>query len=88
MNFIFAEYDVIDASLRGCIINLFARYQAKIHLIYLEVPYKQWIQQNKQRKYRVPDDAMARMLRKLEFPTIDEAHQVSYFINGEFQALE
>ncbi|HEF8771298.1 AAA family ATPase [Providencia manganoxydans] len=75
----------LSASLRESMISLFARYQAKIHLIYLEVPYKQWQQQNRQRKYAVPENVMERMANKLELPTPDEAHQVSYFINGEFQ---
>ncbi|MEQ4620277.1 AAA family ATPase [Providencia vermicola] len=75
----------LSASLRASMIDLFARYQAKVHLIYLEVPYKQWQQQNRQRQYAVPEKVMSRMADKLEIPTPDEAHQVSYFINGEFQ---
>lgn len=74
----------LNGSLRESLISLFARYQAKIHLIYLEVPCKQWQQQNRQRKHVVPDNVLERMSRKLEIPTPDEAHQVSYFINGEF----
>ncbi|MTC36765.1 AAA family ATPase [Providencia alcalifaciens] len=74
----------LSASLRESMISLFARYQAKVHLIYLEVPYKQWQQQNRQRKYAVPENVMERMAGKLEIPTPDEAHQVSYYINGGF----
>ncbi|EMS1062072.1 AAA family ATPase [Providencia stuartii] len=76
----------LSASLRASMIGLFARYQAKIHLIYLEVPYKQWQQQNRQRDYAVPEKVMERMASKLELPTPDEAHQVSYVIQGEFQS--
>lgn len=77
----------LSASLRETMISLFARYQAKVHLIYLEVPFKQWEQQNRQREHAVPDNVMARMATKLELPTPDEAHQVSYFINGNFVTL-
>lgn len=77
----------LTASLRASMISLFERYQAKVHLVYLEVPYKQWRQQNQQRKYAVPELVMERMAGKLELPTPDEAHQVSYYINGEFVDL-
>lgn len=74
----------LSASLRASMISLFERYQAKVHLVYLEVPFKQWRQQNQQRQYAVPEQVMERMAGKLELPTPDEAHQVSYYINGEF----
>ena len=74
----------LNASLRASLISLFARYQAKVHIVYLEVPFKQWRQQNQQRQYVVPDHVMERMATKLELPTPDEAHQVSYYVNGEF----
>lgn len=77
----------LSASLRESTISLFARYQAKVHLVYLEVPYKQWRQQNQQRKFAVPENVMERMAGKLELPTPDEAFQVSYYINGEFVDL-
>lgn len=77
----------LSASLRASMISLFARYQAKVHLIYLEVPYQQWQQQNRQRQYAVPEKVLARMASKLELPTPDEALHVSYFINGQFQSL-
>lgn len=54
---------------------------------YLEVPYKQWQQQNRQRQYTVPEKVLARIVGKLELPTPDEALHVSYFINGRFQSL-
>ncbi|WP_272525729.1 AAA family ATPase [Providencia sp. PROV196] len=77
----------LSASLRGTMISLFERYQAKIHLVYLEVPFKQWRQQNQQRKYAVPEQVMEKMAGKLELPTPDEAHQVSYYIDGNFEPL-
>ncbi|HEC8323118.1 MULTISPECIES: AAA family ATPase [Providencia] len=77
----------LSASLRGTMISLFERYQAKIHLVYLEVPFKQWRQQNQQRQYAVPEQVMEKMAGKLELPTPDEAHQVSYYIDGNFEPL-
>ncbi len=46
------------------------------------MPFKQWRQQNQQRKYAVPEQVMEKMAGKLELPTPDEAHQVSYYIDG------
>lgn len=77
----------LSASLRESMVSLFARYQAKVHIVYLEVPAKQWRQQNQQRKFVVPEQVMERMAGKLELPTPDEAYRVSYYINGEFVDL-
>ncbi|MDR2226214.1 MULTISPECIES: AAA family ATPase [Providencia] len=77
----------LSASLRESMVSLFARYQAKVHIVYLEVPAKQWRQQNQQRKFAVPEQVMERMAGKLELPTPDEAYRVSYYINGEFVDL-
>ncbi|WP_353242390.1 AAA family ATPase [Providencia sp.] len=77
----------LSASLRESMVSLFARYQAKVHIVYLEVPDKQWRQQNQQRKFAVPEQVMERMAGKLELPTPDEAYRVSYYINGEFVDL-
>lgn len=77
----------LSASLRESMVSLFARYHAKVHLVYLEVPYKQWRQQNQQREFAVPEQVMERMAGKLELPTPDEAYRVSYYINGKFVDL-
>jgi predicted kinase len=74
----------IGAALRQNMISLFVRYQAKVHLVYLEVPFKKWQQQNAQREHAVPDAVLSRMAYKLELPTPDEALKVSYYINGDF----
>ena len=59
---------------------LFADYRARIHLIYLEVPWPQLLQQNKQREHSVPEDVIRHLLGKLEMPGYDEAHEVAYVI--------
>ena len=60
--------------LRGKWTQLFADYRARIHITYLEVPWLQLLQQNKQRAHAVPEDV------KLELPGYDEAHEVAYGI--------
>ncbi len=78
----------LGASLRNKMISLFARYQAEIELIYLEMPYEQWQQQNRQREYAVPNSVLERMLTKLEMPTPDEAHRVFYYVNRQWVKLK
>ena len=70
----------LTRDLRGKWTALFADYRARIHLIYLEVPWPQLLQQNKQREHSVPEDVILHLLGKLEMPGYDEAHEVAYVI--------
>lgn len=55
-------------------IDLFADYQAHVELVYLEPPYKTVLEQNASREQPVPRQVLDHLLRKLEPPTITEAH--------------
>lgn len=68
----------ITAQMRGQLIDLFATYNTRICLVYIEVPYKKLIGQNKAREYSIPAPAIERMIDKLEVPKLWEAHQVNY----------
>ena len=70
----------IKKQLRSQWIDLFATYGAKVKIVYLEVPYLQLLQQNRTRTYVVPAKVMENMIRKLEIPSLVEAHQVTYFV--------
>jgi predicted kinase len=70
----------ITRQMRSQWIGLFASYKARIRLVYLEVPYADWIKQNRERENPVPVNVLQRMLGKLEVPTPDEAHSVHYII--------
>lgn len=71
----------LTRQLRQQQIDLFASYRARVRLIYLEVPYARLLQQNRNREYVVPSDALERMIHKLEVPAIWEAHEVIYEID-------
>jgi len=71
----------IKQQLRGQWVDLFTTYGATIKIIYLEVPYLQWIQQNKNREHVVPAKVMERMLGKLEMPSLTEGHKVELLIS-------
>ena len=68
----------LTRDLRSKWTQLFADYRARIHIIYLEVPWPQLLQQNKQRTHAVPEDVIRHLLGKLDMPGYDEAHEVEY----------
>ena len=59
-------------------IDLCASYKARVKLVYIEVPYIDWIKQNTNREHPVPTNVLERMLSKLEVPALFEAHDVMY----------
>lgn len=61
-------------------IDLFAAYKARVTVVYIEVPYDEWLQQNRNREYVVSEAVLMRMLAKLEVPLLQEAHTVQYAV--------
>ena len=70
----------ITRQMRTQVISLFADYGARVKLVYVEQPYKQWRSQNAAREHAVPTDVLDKLLWKLEVPTQDEAHEVLYSV--------
>jgi predicted kinase len=62
--------------MREQLIGLFTTYGAKIKIIYLEVPFKKLMSQNRNREYAVPDSVLLRLIERLEIPTDSEVHEV------------
>ena len=62
--------------------GLFAAYHARLHLHYLEVPYTQLLQQNRNRAHPVPEAVISHLLDKLDIPDYSEAHNVQYLVGG------
>lgn len=58
-------------------IDLFADYNARIEIVYLEPPINRILQQNKQRSQPVPESVIVRLVGKLEPPTLAEARAVT-----------
>ncbi len=55
-------------------IDLFADYNARIEMVYVEPPLSIILDQNKQRKRLVPEDVIVKLANKLEPPTWTETH--------------
>ncbi|MGI8854166.1 MAG: AAA family ATPase [Thermomicrobiales bacterium] len=70
----------ITRMMRRQLIDLFAAYQARIRIVYVEVPYAMLIERNHARASGLPDNALERLIGKLEVPDCTEAHRVDYLV--------
>lgn len=70
----------ITRLMRQQLVDLFTLYGAKVKIVYVEKPYKEWKEQNRNRSFPVPEDVMEKMLGKLEVPQLTEAHEVKYIV--------
>jgi putative nucleotidyltransferase with HDIG domain len=66
----------LNSQLRGMLIRLFANYQAKIRIVYLEESWEELLKRNRNRTAKVPEKVLYRMRDLLEVPKVFEAHQV------------
>jgi predicted kinase len=57
-------------------IDLFADYNARIEMVYVEPPLSVILDQNKRRKRIVPEDVIVELANKLEPPTWSETHEL------------
>jgi predicted kinase len=58
-------------------IDLFVDYHARIEIVYVEPPLDRLFHQNRTRTQAVPEKVVRDLLRKIEPPTLLEAHQVT-----------
>ena len=75
--FIWNATNIIEET-RQRLVQLFAGYGARVHLIYLEVPYEELLARNQQRERYIPEAVLEDMIRKLEFPVSWEAYEVKW----------
>lgn len=64
-------------------LNLFGRYRARTRVVYVETSPDKMHQRNQDRERPVPGIAIESMQEKWELPTLEEAHQVEYWIQGQ-----
>lgn len=63
---------------RQKLISLFSNYGARVHVLYLEVPYEELLKRNQKRERHIPEKVLEEMIRKLEVPAKWEAYDVRY----------
>lgn len=66
------------SQMRAQLLDLFMQYQAKMKIVYVEVPYQHLHQQNSSRDEVVPRVVIDKLVMKLEVPAPWEAHAVNY----------
>jgi predicted kinase len=64
--------------LRSQLIDFFAAYHARVHIVYVEVPFDSILRRNAARPHPVPEAVIYHLLRKLEVPDLTEAHVVEW----------
>ena len=71
----------LSRNLRAECVKLFHAHDAHVRLVYVEVPPERLFAQNRQRRRRVPDKVIERMLDRWEVPDRTEAHRVEYIVS-------
>ena len=63
---------------RRKLITLFSSYGARVHILYLEVPYQELLARNRTRARHIPEGVLEEMINKLEIPAPWESYKVKY----------
>lgn len=71
----------VSRRLRNGLVELFAGYRARIHIVYVEVAAAEQERRNRAREAAVPRAALARIVDRWAPPSPGEAHQVTYAVD-------
>ena len=71
----------LSRNVRSECVRLFHGHDARIRLVYVEAPTERLFVQNRDRKCRVPEKVIERLLDRWEVPDRTEAHQVEYVVS-------
>jgi predicted kinase len=72
----------LSRNVRAECVRLFHQHDARVRIVYVEVPPERLFAQNRQRKGKVPEKVIERLLDRWEVPDRTEAHRVEYVITG------
>lgn len=72
----------VSRDMRRRVLDLFALYNPRIRIVYVESLCGRLQRQNRERETAVPEAALERMLRAWDVPDLTEAHQVDYVSPG------
>jgi len=75
--FIWNATNIIQET-RQKLCSLFSAYGARVHLVYLEVPYRELLRRNEKRDRYIPVKVLEGMIDKLEIPAPWEGYTLSY----------
>jgi predicted kinase len=72
----------VSRELRSRCIGVFAAYDARVRIVYVEVPAARLYRQNQQRPNPVPESAIEGLLDRWEVPDLSEAHTVAWEVDS------
>jgi len=68
----------ISRQIRSQCIDLFAAYNARVRIVYIDVSQQTLFRQNREREKPVPADVINRLLDRWEVPDLTEAHRIDW----------
>ena len=71
----------LSRHVRGECIRLFHEYGAKVRIVYVEASPDRLFAQNRQRRRKVPESVIERLLDRWEVPDRTEAHEVDWILS-------
>ena len=79
----------ISRQLRELSVNLFAAYNARVRIVYVEAPEGRLYEQNRERDDAVPAEVIRKLTARWEVPDLTEAHRVEWVADspGDAQLL-
>jgi predicted kinase len=72
----------LSRDIRDQVISLFLAYDARVRIVYVEVPLETLKAQNANREHVVPWSVIQRMMTRWELPSRTEAHEVVYVVRS------
>lgn len=73
----------VSRQLRELSVNLFAAYNARVRIVYVEAPEARLYAQNRERADAVPPEVIAKLTSRWEVPDLTEAHRVDWVEGSE-----
>ena len=71
----------LSRHVRNECVRLFHEFRAKVRIVYVEASPDRLFSQNRQRRRKVPDSVIERLLDRWEVPDRTEAHQVDWIVS-------
>jgi putative nucleotidyltransferase with HDIG domain len=68
----------VSRQMRELSVNLFAAYNARVRIVYVEAPEAQLYAQNRERDDAVPAEVIRKLTARWEVPDLTEAHRVDW----------
>lgn len=72
----------ISRQMRAHCLSLCADYNARVRIVWVEVPEKQLLAQNRLRADSVPENVIYKLLSRWEVPDLTEAHQLDHVVSS------